>query len=779
MVKFPLRRNEGLMTVLVIAVPMAVCALLPRFFPLAILYFSDASVVFHFQDGAWKPSPQVPGSPWGLQVSSQGAVWTIEVKRGGLSRLDGDHWTHYGRNQFGSGTDWIQGGFALRGEDVWGATGEGVVRFDGQSWRLYTDALKTDQPAATVAGRSGVWVIDGEGNLSHFDGSSWTIRSLNGVLPAAPQAAEDDASESPGLTMTGDGRLWISWRGLWRQDGDAWREVHSPGLNLAEVWPIGHDMENAWLWLWRTEEVAALTPDGRIASRYGMREMGLTSRVRINGLAASIGHIWIASSSGLLQLAGGRWKNQGRPPGCTTITDLALAPDGSVWVLAEKRSLARIAKFVGPPITAATFGLILTGLLIAAWLRGKAENHLATEQMLVAAAGHLPGIDIATGPADIDRQARSMRWKLCVALVGFPFVIFAASLAVGQLQSRWPGAPAWALYAGVLAILVLACLGTWLWFSRRHRAEQGNAEQTQPSRLREAMWGPAKWILIVAIVLACGFVPLGWVNRLIPIAALAGLVKFALVIVLATLVVAGRDMVAVLVVKPAWRTGDYDRAMRWIGRLSFGRPGAQLLRMEGLTHSLANRPAEAEQCFRKALATSHTSSRPVRASLLGCLAETLQDQGRLEEAGKCWQASIEMGDNILGTARLGQAELLLDQGIEPQKALELVDEAMRIAKGPVAAKVEPSRWATRAWALALLGRRQEAEQAIERALRVRRETQAASFATTRLKVGMALLAMDQPEKAIEHFRAAYEVDPKGKCGAQALQQIKQHGNENQ
>jgi DnaJ-domain-containing protein 1 len=44
---------------------------------------------------------------------------------------------------------------------------------------------------------------------------------------------------------------------------------------------------------------------------------------------------------------------------------------------------------------------------------------------------------------------------------------------------------------------------------------------------------------------------------------------------------------------------------------------------------------------------------------------------------------------------------------------------------------------------------------------------------------MALLAMDQPEKAIEHFRAAYEADPKGKYGARALQQIKQQSPEGQ
>jgi tetratricopeptide (TPR) repeat protein len=759
------------MALLVVGVPMAVCELLHRAFPLVSPNLSDARGVFHFKDGVWTPSPQVPGGPWGLEVSNHGAVWTIPVSGGGLSRLDGDRWTHYGSRQFGSSTDWLQGGFALRDEEVWGATGEGVVRFDGQSWQVYADALKTGEPAATVAGRSGVWIIDDEGNLSHFDGSNWTIQSLTGVLPAAPQASGDDAS--PRLTMTGDGRLWVSWRGLWRQDGETWREVRPSGVNMAESWPIGHDEENVWLWLWRTGEVAAVAPDGRVAARHGTPEMGLAGRVGINGLAASSGRIWIASSAGLLTFSGGQWRNQGRPPGSTTITNVALAPDGSVWVLAETRSLARIAKFVGPPLAACMIGLVLIGLVISAWLRGKAENSLAAEQALVAAAGKLPGIDVAARQADIDQQARSTRWKLCAALVGFPFVAFAVSQAVWLLQIRWPVAPRWALNAGVPAVVVLACLGIWLWVSRRRRSARGNREQAQPSRYREAIWGPAKWIVIVAIVGTWRFVPLGWVDRLIPIAAVAHLVKFALFIFVVTLVHSWRNITAVLLVQPAWRAGDYDRAMRWIRRLSLGRPNAQLIKMEGLTHGLANRPAEAEQCYRRGLAQSHAISRSDRATLLGCLAEALEDQGRHEESRKCRQAAIALGDNILGSSRHSLAEVLLRQGTEPLKALELVDEAMRIAKGPAAAKVEPSRSATRAWALAMLGRRQEAEQAIERALRIGR-TRAASFATTRLKVGMALLAMDQPQKAIEHFRAALEADPKGKYGARALQQLKQH-----
>jgi len=362
-----------------------------------------------------------------------------------------------------------------------------------------------------------------------------------------------------------------------------------------------------------------------------------------------------------------------------------------------------------------------------------------------------------------------LRWKLCSVLVGFPFVIFAVRHAV---QRVWPSAPALAQHAAVVVFVALVCLVAWLLGKHRRHSAAVNAEQPRPSRFREAMWGPAKWILIVAIVIPCGFVPFGWLNRLIPIAALAGLVRLVLIIVLVMLIMSGRSIVAYLLAKPAWRADDYDGALRGIRRLRFGKPSNSLINMEGFTHSIANNPTEAERCFRKALAGASDIPRSDRAGLLGSLGDALKDQGRYEEARKCLECSIEMGDNTAGSARFDLAELLLRQGTEPLRALQLVDEAIRMAKGSASGKVRPSRLARRAWALALLGRRQEAEQAIEHALLVRREAGAPLFASTRLNVGMALVAMDRPEKAIEHFRAAYEADPKGKYGTRALEQIK-------
>jgi hypothetical protein len=101
-------------------------------------------------------------------------------------------------------------------------------------------------------------------------------------------------------------------------------------------------------------------------------------------------------------------------------------------------------------------------------------------------------------------------------------------------------------------------------------------------------------------------------------------------------------------------------------------------------------------------------------------------------------------------------------------------------------------WALRAWALALLGRQQEARQGIEKAV----DSVTAALAgtpkyykttpldcpdhhtavrlgvsETRWTIGMALLAMQDTVEAGVHFRVASDTDPKGKYGKLALRRI--------
>ena len=278
-------------------------------------------------------------------------------------------------------------------------------------------------------------------------------------------------------------------------------------------------------------------------------------------------------------------------------------------------------------------------------------------------------------------------------------------------------------------------------------------------------------VLLAVFMFVTAGGPLRWVDWLIPNAAVAGLVKLVVIIVLITLIFSARDIVAQVRTRAAWRAGDYDLAIRQLHGMSFGRPTARMLELEGLTHSLAGQPAEAEQCLRRALAAASQSGPPSsRRRILGCLAEVVEDLGRLEESRRLRQSAIEMGDPQ-GTARMGAAESLLAQGIEPQKALDLIEGAMRTTKGQVARKLAAGRWANKAWALAVLGRRKEADEAIQQSAGSAEPKLPAVAAYIHWTIGMALEAMERTTESREHFRIASEQDAKGKYGALALEQL--------
>ena len=752
-------------------VPVSVCSLLARFHSGPAPDFSDTRSVFLFRNGVWTAAPQLDGGVHGVEVSPAGLVWTLARTRGGFARLNGASWTSYGPKDLGTRTNWVRGGFALYGEEVWGATPEGVVHFDGQKWRLYPEALKTRQPLQIVAGRSGVWVTDDDGNLSHFEGSKWTIQDLSSILLAARQNDQDDY-ELPAMALTEDGHLWLRWHGLWHQKGDQWQQVQPTDVDLSTAYLIGQDGERIWLWLSGTNEMAAITSDGKVAGRYSVKDLGIAAGVTISRVTASEGRIWIASQAGLLAFDGTRWRNIGRPPGTVVVTDVAAGPDGSAWLVGESRPLIRVARWVAGPLAACAGALIAIGLVIAMWLRGRAENRLAADEALVRAAGQLPGLDPAAGNAEIGRQARSMYWKFPLALVAFPFVAFAISAVARLVQHRRPGQPMWLCYTVVLAPITLAGLGIWLVKSRRH-AGPSIAPPSTPSHYGQVMWAPAKWILYIAIF---GYVSsrtqLNWIERSTSNSTIAYFIRLAIAIVVITLVASARDLVADFLVKKAWRRGDYDRALRNLRTLGFGRPTTGMWRLEGLTHALAGHSATAEECFRRALAKGHSARRSTQASCLGCLGETLIEQGRYEEARRCLEGAVEMDDSN-GCARVGIAELLLAQGSEPQEALDLIDEAMRVTKGQIGRRLEGGRRAIRAWALALLGRRHEAEQAIEQALSAPGGKLRATQAMRHWAAGMALIAMERTGKAIDQFRAARDADPNGKYGGMAAQQLKQ------
>jgi tetratricopeptide (TPR) repeat protein len=227
---------------------------------------------------------------------------------------------------------------------------------------------------------------------------------------------------------------------------------------------------------------------------------------------------------------------------------------------------------------------------------------------------------------------------------------------------------------------------------------------------------------------------------------------------------------------------------------------------QGCQLGLAGRHAEAEQCFRTALATESRLKPRLRSRLLGCLGETLGDMGRYPEARQYLEAALAIGDPT-GCHREALAGLLLLQGTDPRKALEWAEQAVaagddvyRDRRGLLFIQRNFSRlsradrWLTKAWALAVMGRQAESLESIELALGLAITAhkalvfaafpgwgrRAASVASVGLaggywRTGMARLAMGQTDPARSDFQNGANTAPRCKYAARCRQQLERLG----
>lgn len=229
------------------------------------------------------------------------------------------------------------------------------------------------------------------------------------------------------------------------------------------------------------------------------------------------------------------------------------------------------------------------------------------------------------------------------------------------------------------------------------------------------------------------------------------------------------------------------------------------LRRKGLDSLLEGRPVEAENHFRRSFAMAVDA--PDRVRGLVCLGDALMDQGRYEESKAYLLRALELGDPT-GSGQGSMADLLLTTGTDPEQALEMAEQAMRLLTSrsthlyfdrQVTNDLTLSKyWARRASALAQLDRHTEARQAIERASRIAEAAQIESqhtknripisrkivlggsrlahgrdltLATTHWRIGLALLAIDDSSRAAEHFRITRDTDRRGKYRRLAEQQL--------
>jgi tetratricopeptide (TPR) repeat protein len=237
----------------------------------------------------------------------------------------------------------------------------------------------------------------------------------------------------------------------------------------------------------------------------------------------------------------------------------------------------------------------------------------------------------------------------------------------------------------------------------------------------------------------------------------------------AVLLFRARGMFGAIFSDARMRAGDYDGALRRVRWLSLGIPNVTALHKEALILSVAGRPAEAERRYRKALGMVPSDSRYPRQRLQAGLGHTLVDLGRYEDAEPCFQQAIEAGD-VTGSSEDGLARSRLARAVEAEQALAYAGEAIERATRRGDRRADGAYSARQAWALALLGRSEEARASLAEALRVP-EPSAPGRASQHWHAGMVLLGMGQTAEAREHFRIARDADPNGKFGRRSAEQL--------
>jgi tetratricopeptide (TPR) repeat protein len=224
-----------------------------------------------------------------------------------------------------------------------------------------------------------------------------------------------------------------------------------------------------------------------------------------------------------------------------------------------------------------------------------------------------------------------------------------------------------------------------------------------------------------------------------------------------------RHVLPSMIARKGFAHGTYDQALRhlkWLERLHLWSPS--LLYFKGTILMFAGRDREAEAVLRECLA------RDKRLGLVN-LGYVLLSQRRFAEAAQALDEAIRL-EPKKAVAYSSRAEVYLQQGIEPQKAIELLERGIEYKRTDTQSRVDLHifgyLFANRAWALFLLDRQVEAEAAVQEA----GQAAAAKMlkpgrAGVHYHIGKALVAGGQVQPAMQHFRQAREIDPDGRYAA--------------
>jgi ligand-binding sensor domain-containing protein len=214
---------------------------------------------------------------------------------------------------------------------VWlGTYGGGVAFYDGSQWETWTteEKLGGNLIEAIRQDRDGVlWFMHPGTGLSRYEPARDTWQMFG-------QA--EGALDWPGIhAVDSDGNVWIGGYGeLLRYDGHSWQSFTAPELTGVEIDAIEIGPGDV-KWLVTNSGIMRHDPATDEWDTFaGLYDPNTESPPSI--LAASDGTVWLGMEKGVVRYDGRTWaapQASGRAP--QYVTDLAQAPDGSLWIAAD------------------------------------------------------------------------------------------------------------------------------------------------------------------------------------------------------------------------------------------------------------------------------------------------------------------------------------------------------------------------------------------------------------------------------------------------------------
>jgi ligand-binding sensor domain-containing protein/signal transduction histidine kinase len=257
------------------------------------------------------------GEAWSILVDHQQRVW-VGTRPAGLFLFQTNHFLPAsGAGILGPE---IFALFESRKGQLWAGTGNGLGRWDGQSWKLFTtsDGLSENTVNAIAEDATGnLWIGTENGGVNYFNGEKFVSYQVTNGLPG---------NDISCLYLDSDGVLWAgtSGHGLARYVKGEWQRFStSDGLASNHIgYIIGDDEGNLWIGsnrgLMRIERKLLASGEPFFSRVFG-RNDGMPTRECSSGsqpaaIRTRDGKLMFPTTKGLVSIAPSALKSNPRPP---------------------------------------------------------------------------------------------------------------------------------------------------------------------------------------------------------------------------------------------------------------------------------------------------------------------------------------------------------------------------------------------------------------------------------------------------------------------------------